>query len=152
MELLEQVHRDERQQAVLGRADGVALVASGDGLVLLLEGPVASIHRPALPADPLRRAFVRQAIGGGVPASPGVAPEQLLTAMPHPVEPLHLHGGGGEGHNGFILQRDEGTSATSTGRPTTQTYKHLFLSGLRKRFVCPLHHLDPGPRVSYQQN
>lgn len=96
MELLEQVHREESQQAVLGCADGIALIASGDGLVLLLVGPVAGIHCPPLPADPVwgpgavQRAFVWQAIGGRVPASPGVSLEKLPTAMLHPVEPLHL--------------------------------------------------------------
>lgn len=51
MELLEQVHRDESQQAVLGRADGIAFIAFGDGFVLLLAGPVAGIHCSPLPAD-----------------------------------------------------------------------------------------------------
>ena len=94
MKLLEQVHGDEGQQAVLGCADGVALVLPGDGVPLLLVGPMAGHHRPPPPAGPpggatgLRRAL-RRVVGGRVPASARVARQQLAAAVLHPVEALH---------------------------------------------------------------
>lgn len=75
MELLEQVHGDESQQAVLGSADGVPLITFGESFILLLVGPIAGKHPSPLPTDSLRGAvgilgaFGRQAIGGRVPAS-----------------------------------------------------------------------------------
>ena len=69
MELLEQVHGDESQQAVLGSADGVPLITFGDSFILLLVGPIVGKHPSPLPTDSLRGAFGRQAIGGRVPAS-----------------------------------------------------------------------------------
>lgn len=76
MELLEQVHGDESQQAVLGCSDSVSLVVFGDGVVLLLMGPMAGIHCSLLGTDSVRRAAGTQrtlgglAIGSRVPASP----------------------------------------------------------------------------------
>ena len=79
MKLLEKVHGDEGQQAVLGSADGIDLVVFGDGLVLLLVGPMAGKHYSSLPtasvwgAVGVQGAFVGQAIRGRVPASPRVS-------------------------------------------------------------------------------
>lgn len=113
VKLLEKVHGDESQQAVLGGPDGVAFVAPGGRFVLLLLGPVVGVHCSPLPtASPwgavgIHWAFVWQAIGGRVPSSPSVSFEQLPTAMLHPVEPLHLHHRGPRNelrvHNVFIL-------------------------------------------------
>lgn len=69
VKLLEQVHGDEGQQAVLGRADGVALVFLGQSCVLLLEGAMAGKHSSPFSTGPLRGAFVGRTIRGGVPAS-----------------------------------------------------------------------------------
>lgn len=96
MELLEQVHGDESQQAVLGSADGIALVAFEDSFAFLLVGSMTGEHCSPLSTDSLWGAagiqgpFVGQAIGGRVPASPRVSHQQLPTAMLHPVETLHL--------------------------------------------------------------
>lgn len=79
MELLEQVHGDESQKSVLGSADGIALVASGDGFVLMLVRPIAGKHYSPLPIDSMwrttgvRGAFVGQAFRGRVPGSPRVS-------------------------------------------------------------------------------
>ncbi len=53
MELLEQVHGDKSQQAVFGSADGIALIAFGEGFVLLLAWPMAGKHCSSLPPDTL---------------------------------------------------------------------------------------------------
>lgn len=53
MELLEQVHGDEGQNAVLGGANDVALVSFADGVVLFLVRSPACQHCPPPPTDSL---------------------------------------------------------------------------------------------------
>lgn len=69
MKLLEQVHGDEGQQAVLGGADGVALVFLGQSFVLLLEGAMAGKHSSPFSTGALRGAFVGRTSRDRVPAS-----------------------------------------------------------------------------------
>lgn len=89
MELLKQVHGDKGQQAVLGCADGIALVLLGHSFIFLLVGAVAGQHRPPSAVDSLRGTFAWKGIGWGVPTSPRVFAQELPTAMSHPMETLH---------------------------------------------------------------
>lgn len=64
MELLEQVHGNEAQKAVLGGADAVALASLGDAVVLMLVGSVAGDDRPPFASEPLCVVELRGTLGG----------------------------------------------------------------------------------------
>lgn len=53
MELLEQVHGNEAQKAVLGGADAVALAPLGDAVVLMLVASVPGDDRPPFAGEQL---------------------------------------------------------------------------------------------------
>ena len=73
MELLEQVHGNEAQKAVLGGADAVALASLGDAVVLMLVGSVAGDDRPPFASElcvvELRGTLAGHGVRGRVPTS-----------------------------------------------------------------------------------